>query len=204
MLRFSGSLDSVKATGIRKTPLLFTSRYSRKAAAPLKINLNDLRKEISQANFSTPNIPVAYLLEGKFSSLFENRFLPDGADSAGRRTRGEFARVAVFADGDVVRNEINRRTGEPLELGFDPVTRHTFANQELVTNLLAFITDESGLITARTREIRMRPLDKEKAREEKTFWQIVNIALPLVLLVLVGVVKAYWRKRRFGRFEIHA
>lgn len=204
ILRFSGSIDSVKAAGIRKTPLLFSSRYSRRVGAPLKINVNDLRKDMNPQNFSTPNIPVAFLLEGQFNSLFENRFLPEGSDSTARRTTGEFTRVAVFADGDVARNEINRRTGEPVELGFDPVTRHTFANKELVTNLIAFLTDDAGLITARTREIRMRPLDKEKVREQRAFWQVINVGLPLLFLFVAGVGKAYLRQRRFGRFETDA
>lgn len=201
MLRFAASVDTVKAVGIRKTPLLFTSRYSRRVNGPLKINVNDLRKEITPQNFSMPSIPVAYLLEGRFSSLFENRFLPDGVDSAGRRNRGDPARVVIIADGDVVRNDLNRRTGQPVVLGFDAVTRHTFANRELITNLVAFLTDDAGLITARTREVRIRPLDKEKVKETRVFWQAVNLGLPLLLLLALGMGKAYLRQRRYGRFD---
>jgi gliding-associated putative ABC transporter substrate-binding component GldG len=201
MLRFSGSLDSVKAVGVKKTPLLFTSAYSRRVAAPLKINVNDLRKEITPQNFSTPNIPVAYLLEGTFRSLYENRFLPEGVDEAGRQSASPFTRIVVIADGDVACNDINRRTGQPVELGFDAVTNHTFANRELILNLVAFLTDDSGLITTRTREVRVRPLDKEKVRESRTYWQFVNLGAPLLLVVLIGLTKAWLRHRRYGRFQ---
>jgi len=201
VFRFGGSLDSVKATGIRKTPLMLTSRYSRQVTAPVKINVNDLRKEITPQNFATPSIPVAYLLEGSFRSLFERRFIPEGVDSAGRRDSGEPARIVVIADGDVVRNDINRRTGQPLDVGFDAVTGHTFANQELFTNLVAFLTDDAGLITARTNEIRTRPLDKEKISASRTFWQVANLGLPMLMLIALGGIKAYMRKRRFGNFE---
>lgn len=201
MLRFSGSLDSVKAVGVKKTPLLFSSAYSRRVNAPLKININDLRKEITPQNFSTPNIPLAYLLEGTFRSLYENRFLPDGVDEAGRKSISPSTRIVVIADGDVGRNDINRRTGQPVELGFDAVTNHTFANRELILNLVAFLTDDSGLITTRTKEIRVRPLDKEKVRESRTYWQFINLGAPLLLLVLIGLTKAWLRHRRYGRFQ---
>lgn len=197
--RFVGSLDSVKAKGIRKTPLIVSSPYSRKVNGPLKINVNDLRKEITPQNFSTSGIPMAYLLEGRFHSLFENRFLPDGADTTKRRGSGEFSRIVVVADGDLPRNEISRRTGAPLDLGFDPVTNHTFANKELITNVIAYLTDDQGLITTRNREVMMRPLDKEKIRGERAYWQTINLGLPLVVLALLGLGKLYLRYRRYGQ-----
>ena len=88
--RFANSLDTVKATGIRKTPLLFSSQYTRRVAAPLKINVNDLRKEIKPENFSAGPQPMAYLLEGSFTSLYKNRFLPEGVDSTGNMIASDF------------------------------------------------------------------------------------------------------------------
>jgi len=198
--RFVGSLDSVKATGIRKIPLIVSSAYSRKVNGPLKINVNDLRKEITPQNFSLSGIPLAYLLEGRFHSLFANRFLPEGADSSRRRKKvGEFTRIIVVADGDLPRNEISRRTGTPQDLGFDPVTNHTFANKALITNMIAYVTDDQGLITTRNRQVRMRPLDKEKIRDERVYWQSINLGLPLVVLVMLGISKVYIRHRRYGQ-----
>ena len=198
--RFANSLDTVKATGIRKTPLLFSSQYSRRVTAPLKINVNDLRKEIKPENFSAGPQPMAYLLEGSFTSLYKNRFLPEGVDSTANKIAGDFSQLMVVADGDLARNEINRRTGQALELGFDAVSNHTFANRELLLNMIAFMTDESGLITARNREILVRPLDKEKIRNSRTAWQIINLGLPFVLLLILGLTKAYFRHRRYGKF----
>ncbi len=198
--RFVSSMDTVKAKGIRKTPLIFSSAYTRRVHPPLKINVNDLRKEIIPENFRTGAIPLAYLLEGRFNSLYANRFLPEGVDSTGNKITGAPTRMIVVADGDLARNEVNRRTGQPFELGFDAVTNHTFANRELLLNMMAFLTDDSGLIMARTKEVLGRPLDKEKVRDSRATWQIVNLVLPLFLLAIVGVGKTYIRHRRFGRF----
>lgn len=197
--RFVSSVDTVKAPGIKKTPLLFTSAYARTVAAPVRININTLREE-AQQDFTQSDIPVGYLLEGRFTSLYKNRFLPEGADSAAFRDQGENTRLVVIADGDLARNEINMRTHQPQALGFDPFTNYTFANRDLLLNILAFLTDEGGLIQTRNKEIKIRPLDREKVRREKITWQALNLALPLVLLVAYGVVRVYWRKRKYARF----
>ena len=80
--KFVSSIDTVKADGIRKTPLLLTSQYSRTLTAPVKVSVNDLRKRLGEEDFSRSFIPVGYLLEGKFTSLYKNRFLPEGASQA--------------------------------------------------------------------------------------------------------------------------
>ena len=201
LTRFVSSIDTVKAEGIRKTPLMFTSEYSRKLTAPVNVNINELRRNLTAEQFTDRHVPVAYLLEGKFTSLFKNRFLPEGADRSRFRGESETTRLIVVSDGDVARNEVNRRTGQPFPLGFDPFMNYTFANQDLLLNLLAYLVDENGLIRARNKEIRIRPLDREQIAEEKLKWQLFNLGAPLVLLVVFGVVRAYWRKKKFANFQ---
>jgi hypothetical protein len=52
-------------------------------------------------------------------------------------------------------------------LGFDAFTNTTYANAELLINMVAYLADEHGLITARTKDIKIRPLDKEQIRAER-------------------------------------
>ena len=201
-LRFASSIDTVKATGIRKTPLLFSSDYSRRLGAPIRININDLRKEIKPENFASGPIPMAYLLEGKFTSLYKNRFLPEVVDKTTFINEGIRTKVIVVGDGDLARNDVNSRGGHPLELGLDNLTSHTYANKDLIMNMFAYLTNESGLINTRNKEVKLRPLNKEKINKERTLWQAVNLVLPIVLLVFFGVVKAYFRKRKYGNFDV--
>jgi len=200
-LRFASSMDSVKAQGIRKTPLLFSSTYARRVSAPLKINVNDLRKEINPQNFASGPYVFGYLLEGKFTSLFRNRFLPDGVDSTGNRTSGVETKIVVIADGDLARNEMNRRSGQPVELGFDAMTNHTFANRELLLHMIAYLTDDSGLITTRSKELLIRPLNKERIRNSRMIWQSINILVPVGFIIALTLIKLYWRQRRYGHFN---
>src|SRR5688572_64295 len=46
MTRFISSIDTVRADGVRKTPLMFTSPYARKSSAPVKVSINDLRRNV--------------------------------------------------------------------------------------------------------------------------------------------------------------
>lgn len=200
LTRFVSSIDTVKAAGVRKTPLMFTSEYSRKLAAPVNVNINELRQNLSAEQFTEPYVPVAYLLEGKFTSLYKNRFLPEGMDRSSFREESETTSLIVVSDGDVARNDVNGRTGEPFPLGFDPFMNYTFANQDLLLNLIAHLIDENGLIRARNKELRIRPLDREQIAEEKLKWQLINLGVPLVLLVAFGTGRAYWRKKKFANF----
>ena len=200
LTRFVSSIDTVKAEGVRKTPLMLTSQYSRKLTAPVNVNINELRANLSAGQFTEKFLPVAWLLEGRFTSLYKNRFLPEGADQNSFQPESVPTSMIVVSDGDLVRNEVNRRTGQPLPLGFDPYTNFTFANRELILNMLSFLVDEDGLIRARNKQIAIRPLDREQIAAEKLKWQLINLGLPLALVLMFGVVRAYWRKRKFANF----
>lgn len=202
VLKIASSIDTVKATGIGKTPLLVSSQYSRKAQAPVKINVDDLRKEMKPENFSGGPFVLGYLLEGEFSSLYANRFLPEGVDSSGYKSKGVPSKLIVVADGDLARNEVSMRTGQPQMLGLDGFSGYTFANQELIMNMVAYLADEGGVINARNKQVKIRPLDKEMIKNDRLFWQLMNLVLPLTLVILFGLLKIYLRKRKFGNFGL--
>lgn len=200
LLKFVSSIDTVKAVGVAKTPLLFSSQYSRKVTAPVKVGVNDLRKQMQDGNFNGGPISLAYLLEGEFTSLFKNRFAPQGADTVAAKENSIPTKIIVVADGDLARNDVNPRDGNPQQLGLDPFTQYTFANQDLLMNMVAYLVDENGLIKARNKEVRVRPLDKEKVRAERAFWQFLNLGLPLIVLIIFGIVRSYWRRVKYSRF----
>ncbi len=200
MTKFISSIDTVKATGVKKTPLLFSSPYSRKMTAPVKVGVDDLRRQLKDGNFNDGKIPLAYLLEGSFISLYKNRFAPEGVDPSGFLDKSSPTKIIIVADGDIALNDVNPRDGKPQLLGYDPFTQYTFANQDLLLNMVAYLTDENGLINARNKEVKIRPLDKEKMKTERNFWQVINIGLPLLVLLIFGIVRTYFRKLKYTRF----
>jgi ABC-2 type transport system permease protein len=199
LLRFASSIDTVKAIGVKKTPLLFTSQFTRKLGNPIKVGIDDLRKTKPES-FVGGQIPVAYLLEGQFTSLYKNRFLPEGIDSTGFKHSSKPTKLIVVSDGDIARNEVNPRNNQAQLLGKDLFSGYTYSNQDLLLNMVAYLTDENGLITARTKEVKIRPLDKEKLKKERVYWQSLNLVVPIVLLVVFGILRAMTRKRKYANF----
>ncbi|MBK8292195.1 MAG: gliding motility-associated ABC transporter substrate-binding protein GldG [Flammeovirgaceae bacterium] len=200
LLKFVSSIDTVKAVDVTKTPLLFSSQYSRKVTAPVKVGVNDLRRQMQADVFESGRIPIAYLLEGNFTSLFKNRFAPEGVDTASFRDRSVKTKIILVADGDIAKNDVNPRDNNPQSLGLDPFTHYTFANQDLLMNMAAYLVEENGLIKARNKEVKVRPLDKEKIRDTRSFWQVINLVLPMIALIVFGIVRAYIRKLKYTRF----
>jgi ABC-2 type transport system permease protein len=200
LTRFCNSIDTVKANGVQKTPLLMSSPYSRKIAAPVHINVNELRKNLRDSDYSTRFIPIGIILEGKFTSLFKNRFPPAGFETSKIIEESIPTKLIIVADGDVARNDVNPRNNQPQPLGFDPMTKTTYANKDFLLNTVAYLTQENGLIQVRNKEITIRPLDKVKLKEGRVKWQMLNVAAPLVLLVCYGVLRFYLRKRKFAKF----
>ncbi|MEQ9289427.1 MAG: gliding motility-associated ABC transporter substrate-binding protein GldG [Cyclobacteriaceae bacterium] len=199
-MKFASNMDTVKADGIKKTPLLYTSQYSRMLSFPVRIAMNELQKSLDPKLFNKGEQAVGYLLEGSFSSLYKNRLLPAGVDKGDFIPDGKETAIVVCSDGDMIRNEFSLKTGEPLELGADPFSTTLYANRDFVMNALEYLLNDNGIITAKAKEIKLRPLDKVKVAEEKTKWQLINLAIPLVLLLAYGVVRYYHRKKKYSGF----
>lgn len=199
--KFVSSLDTVKATGIRKTPLMFTSRYTRVLPSPVPVNLNDARLEPDQKLYKQRFMPVAYLLEGQFKSLYANRAEPGTTQfQPAQSAQARPSKVLVLSDGDFIRSELDPKTGRPFRLGFDRMANTEFANRELVLNAVDYMLDESGLIAVRGKQITLRPLDKLKVAEQRSRWQALNLVVPLALLGVFGAVRAWRRKQRYASF----
>lgn len=201
--RFANSIDTVKAPGIQKSILLQSSPNARTVSTPAMITLESTKTASDPKAFNQQNIPVAVLLEGKFSSLYANRISPAMEDSLDKiyhqpflRSGDKTARVIVCADADVVMNELSERG--PLPLGFNKDINYTFANLDFLENCLDYCVHPSGILEARSKEYTLRLLDPEKTAENRTFWQIVNIAGPLLVILLCGVIFQFIRKRKYS------
>ncbi len=197
---FVSTIDTVKADGIVKTPLIRTSQYSRVMSSPVRVSINELKKEMKPELFNAGPQTIAWLYEGKFTSLYKNRFLPEGTDAATFKADGVSAKMLIVSDGDIARNEGNPKTGQPLELGFDKYTEKKYANADFLLNALTYLLDDDGIIQTRAKEIKIRPLDAVKVKNERLTWQVINLVLPILAIILFGIVKYFLRKRRYTRF----
>jgi ABC-2 type transport system permease protein len=200
--RFPNSIDTVKAPGIRKTTLLQSSPNARTVSTPALISFESIKLASDPKAFNRSAIPVAVLLEGRFSSLYANRISSALADSFANLYHQPFLPVAekeskiiVCANAEVVMNEVMERG--PLPLGMNKDINYTFANQDFLSNSIDYLVNPSGILETRSKDFTLRLLDPEKTEEEKTAWQFVNIVLPLLVIIGSGAVFQYIRKRRY-------
>ncbi|MCE6990700.1 gliding motility-associated ABC transporter substrate-binding protein GldG [Dyadobacter sp. CY323] len=197
--RFLSSIDTVGgASGIHKTPLLMTSPYTKLLNAPALVGYNEARKQPEPTEYRSGVKFSAVLLEGSFSSLFENRILPGDPRAAKFRATGNEGKVIICSDGDIAVNDYDYKRNAPLPLGYDRVTKQTFGNKDFIMNALDFMTNANGLINARSKQIEIRALDKIQIQESRKFWQAFNLLLPVVLIAILGALRYYFRLRKFG------
>ncbi|WP_341226509.1 gliding motility-associated ABC transporter substrate-binding protein GldG [uncultured Arcticibacterium sp.] len=196
--KFTSSIDTVLSSGIAKTPLLKTTPYTKILNAPALVTYNDARSNTDQQEYNNGEKTIAYLLEGEFSSLYENRILPSDPRSGIFKAKSVPTKMIVCADGDIIVNSLDRRTGEPLPLGYDKVSQHTFGNKDFLMNAIDYLVDENGVINARGKEVKLRPLDAIKTRDNRTQIQLVNLLIPSVLIILFGLVRGFFWRRKYA------
>ncbi len=201
---FVSSIDFVEsAAHVQKAVLLSSSQYSRTVRAPVMISLDILQQRPDQRLYDRNNIPVAARIEGTFESLYKNRVPPDIIENKDIDFREESlpTKMIVMADGDIIRNQMQFSQGNyiPLPLGYDRFTGQQFGNKDFILNAMNYLTDDSGLISIRSRELKLRLLDRTKIENQKAKWQMINLGLPVVLVILFGVIQGFIRKKRYAK-----
>lgn len=196
--RFPSSIDTIQVDGIKKTPLLLTSRYTQLRKAPVLVGYNEARQQPDPREYNAGEKPIAVLLEGSFSSLYNNRLLPNDPRTKSFLGKSKPTQIIVVSDGDLIVNDIDYKRNAPLPLGYDRLSGNTFANRDFALYAVDYLADSEGLITARNKQVTLRPLDKLRLKEERTQWQLLNLLGPLVLIGVVGLVWQWNRKRQYG------
>lgn len=202
--QFVSSIDTIlEPVGVKKTVLLSSSQFARTLNAPLTVSLDEIKKQATRNEFNKSDVPTAVMIEGAFPSAFRNRMLTAlKVDSIQLyRDSAQFARVAVVADGDVIRNQVRQSPNGPMisPLGYDRYSRQTFGNRDFVLNLVNYMTDSDGIMSLRNREIKLRLLDKAKLADQGTFWKWVNTVVPILLVFGFGTLIMYVRKKKYAR-----
>jgi len=200
---FPNTLDTVKADGIKKTFLLRSSANSRVLTAPAKIDFQFFQIAPDIKEFTVHDTAVAALLEGKFRSLYSGRIPKSFVDSMNsyhipvKDICDSATKMIVVADGDIAWNAVSQQYG-PLPMGFNFYTNYTFSNKEFFTNCLEYLVNPSGILETRAKDFTLRLLDLKKVKEQKTTWQFINIALPVLLVVLLGVIYQQVRRKKYA------
>lgn len=199
---FPNSIDTVK-NNIKKTVLLASSERSRIISTPAIVTLNSIKTEDDMKTFNQPFIPIAVLLEGRFSSLYTNRLSTGMLDTLASMYKQPFraatekeGKMIVVSDADIVTNVVTAKEG-PLPMGYNQFTNYQYANKDFFLNCIQYLTDSSGILETRAKDFTLRLLDPQKTEDDRTKWQLLSIGLPVVLVLLFGAVYQALRKRKY-------
>ncbi|HEU4860295.1 MAG TPA: gliding motility-associated ABC transporter substrate-binding protein GldG [Chitinophagaceae bacterium] len=200
---FPNTVDTVKAQGIKKTFLLKSSSNARVLSTPAKVDFEFLQIAPEAKFFTVRDTSVAILLEGKFQSFYDGRISKSMADSLISygipfiNKSEKDGKMIVVADGDIATNQVSPQDG-PLPMGYNFFTRHTFANKDFFLNSLEYLVNPSDILKTRAKDYTLRLLDPVKTKDQKTRWQIINIAAPILLIILFGFIYQQIRKRKYS------
>jgi ABC-2 type transport system permease protein len=200
---FVSSIELVgESESVKNTIILTSSSHSRSNQSPMIVNLGMIDAPPARNLFSKQFIPAAVLTEGTFTSVFKNRMIRELGIDHGSSVIAESkpTKMIFIADGGVIANKVSSSGGEylPMPLGFDKNSNITFGNKEFLVNAVHYLCDDSGLMQLRSRSMQMRLLDKVKLREEKLFWQVVNVLFPVILILSGGIIFWFLRRRRYS------
>ena len=208
-LQYAANVDAVgDSSKVKKTVILESSSNSMHYKAPARINY---RVVAINPDFSSHNKkayqPIGLLLEGKFESLFTQRATQATKDAINFRSESDNNKMIVIGDGDLIKNHIVEKEGKqfPLGLEYEPLAmdggypQKMYGNADFFLNAADYLLGQDKLIELRARERKFRPIDESKIEGgKKAFWQFINIALPIVVLIILGFIQLIIRKRKYA------
>ena len=182
--------------GLQKTTLLATSSNSKLTGTPATVDLSLFNG--TESEFQYAFVPVAASIEGVFPSLYAHLLPPEELQlHAPLRKTSEPTKQIVVAAGSTIRNEWQQ--GQPLPLGYDRYTQTQFGNRDFMVNAVLYLTDDTGWMALRQKQITLRLLNDQRAREERITAQVVSIIMPLTILAIIGIAVIGIRKKRYTK-----
>lgn len=220
--RFVNSVDTIQVAGIQKSILLASSQNSKLTKTPALISLNENKNAPQDENFKQHDITVAVLLEGRFTSFYNNRvskvqrdsLTAHGLDFLGQSVAGN--KMIIVGDGDMVLNDLlppAEPNGAPLPLpmGWNKYTYREYeqqtdygklfmpvANRDFLLNCVEYLVNNASIVETRNKDVVLRLLDTKKITEQKATWQFLNIGLPVLLVILAGFLFQQIRRRKYS------
>ncbi len=196
---FVSSIDTISSTDVKKTPLLYSSEYTRLVNSPAVVSLKVLKDKPNPKDYIERPKITALLLEGSFKSFYKNRITTEIRDNKliAYKSESKPTKMVVVSDGDVIANQLHYSKKYPLPLGFDQYTGQTFGNKEFILNAVNYLLNDDGIILTQKKDFKIRLLDETLVHKHRGLIQIVNVVIPVVILLLFALIYMTLRKRKY-------
>lgn len=199
---FASSIDIVNnSPDVTKHVLLTTSANTHLVKVPDMIDFDIAKIQNNKGYFDLQFVPVAVSLEGVFTSLFQNRKMPDSIKADGYKTKNisERTKMIIVSSSDIITNEIQGQgqSSQVLPMGYDRVSQQQFGNRDFIVNAVNWLTGDDGLMQLRTKQQKLYILNKKEAYENRNQYAILNIAFPVFFIALIMGSISLYRKRKY-------
>ena len=193
---FVSTIDTIKSKNIQKTPLLFCSPYSKIVKSPHRVSLNILGDPPNIENYNSGLKISAILLEGSFTSTFQNRLTPKTPNIPFLENSVE-NKMIVVSDGDIIKNHVSKN-GNSYPLGYNHFNKVQYeGNKDFIINSMHHLLGNEDLIKINTKQFKIRLLNKAIISTDKLKWQLINLIFPLGLIALLSFSMITYRKNKY-------
>jgi ABC-2 type transport system permease protein len=160
---------------------------------------------------------IAGVVEGKFNSHFKNRIVSEFANNKAinfLETSKSEGKVLVVGNGRFIQNKYDStlRSSDSMYL-YRPAALNNlkvdetmamlnmqpliYGNQEFFQNLVDYMMGDHSVLDIRSKQIDVHAIDKEKVKVEAGFYKLLNTIFPSFLILILGVIFYYIRKRKY-------
>ena len=203
LFQFANPIEIIPNKSIKPTVLLASSAQTTLKPALNFIQLDEVNIE-NPEEYRMGRIPMAVLVEGDFSSAYAMRY--ERKEFPNFKGATQNGKMVVISDGDVLKNNLWR--GVPMRLGEDKYSMRpdnpnmqpkTYANQTFLMNTMDYLLGNEDFLALRNRQLQTSKLSESKVVMEKKSWQMKNLLIPTLIILLVGGFATWYRKRKYTR-----
>ena len=198
---FAGSIDFVGKSDLMKTVLMTSSERTKMVPTPSIVSLQAAIAKPNMQEFAFQRLPLAVLVEGVFESAF-NGLLPiefDTIKEFGFVAHSPETRQIFVSDGDIIRNFVDPKKGQPFPAGYDRFTGIMYDNSEFIINCINYLCADDDLLQIRAKNFKIGSLNKTKLQGKSTFYAVLNIAVPLVIVLIMGIIMNLLKRMKYRK-----
>ncbi len=224
MLRYVSQIQLIPGDNRLVSPVLTSSTNSRVSVmAPMlslamPMNYGKVPVLADNPTSEANKICVAGMSEGRFDSHFKNRLIDEfgkNPESGFISSSKEEGKVFVVTNGSFIANyydSMPSKTGQMMyrpisfnNLRYDEVMAQMrmqpliYGNQEFFQNIVDYMMGDNSVLDIRSKQIDIHPIDKEKVKNQRMKYILINVALPSLLIILLAILLFYLRRRRYAR-----
>lgn len=208
LTRYASSIETLKTEGVDIQTIMTSSEFSRTQANPFMIELDQtISKSPPKKIYEGKGYqPMAVSLEGNFHSVFAGRTLPKNeknkkdSTEKGKPVKSHFfdksavaTRMIVLSDGAIALANHEPRLGGVMM----PAD-----NKPFLMNCLEWLINDDAYTEMRAKRAPIYALSGKKVQGNENPIRMLNIALPVMLILGLGGVLFFIRKRKNERKKV--